>query len=262
MSKLFLTSSILATGLFALTTVSAFAQTTPKSTPIPEDAIETAPETLPTDEVDFVFSEAPGDHAIGSDTAPITMITYASVTCGHCGKWFQDEWPVVKRELIETGKMRFVLRPLPTPPAMLSVTGFLMAECAPEEDYFSSIEYQMENQEKIFEAAQNGTVQEEYSKVAAMVGLNGDEEINACLSKPENMARLQLSQKRADAAEVQGVPAFYVGGQAYKGKQDGTTLVSLISSMYESGQSNLPESALKEDAAHEHEKGHDHEHEG
>ena len=261
MSKLILTSSVLAAGLFALSAGHAFAQTTPNATPIPDEAIEVAPETLPTDEVEFVFNEAPDDHVLGADDAPITMITYASVTCGHCGKWFQEEWPVVKRELIETGKMRFVLRPLPTPPAMLSVTGFLMAECAPEEDYFSSIEYQMNNQETIFEAAQNGTVQEEYSKVAAQVGLNNDEEINACLSKPENMELLQLNQKRADAAEVKGVPAFYVGGQAYKGKQDASSLVSLIGSMYESGQSNLPESALKEDASHDHE-GHDHEHDG
>ena len=159
--------------------------------------------------------------------------------------------------------MRFVLRPLPTPPAMLSVTGFLMAECAPKEDYFSSIEYQMNNQETIFEAAQNGTVQEEYSKVAAMVGLKNDEEINACLSQSENMDHLRLNEKRANEAKVKGVPAFYVGGQAYKGKQTSAVLVPLIESMYESGQSNLPESALQaEEAPHEHGEGHDHEHDG
>lgn len=248
---------ILATSLLALTAGTAFAQTTPNATPIPDEAVETAP----VEEVDFVFSEAPDDHVLGADTAPITMMMYASVTCGHCGEWFQEDWPVVKRELVETGKMRFILRPLPTPPAILSVTGFLMAECAPEEEvYFSSIEYQMNNQEQILEGAQNGTAREEYAKVAEGVGLMNDEEINTCLANQENMDRIRLNGKRAEAAKVGGVPAFYVGGEAYKGKQDGTAIVALIDNMYESGQSTLPEGIETESEAPKTEMPHDHDH--
>ena len=42
------------------------------------------------------MTEAPDDHVLGADIAPITMIMYASVTCGHCGRWFQDEWDAIK----------------------------------------------------------------------------------------------------------------------------------------------------------------------
>lgn len=246
---------ILASSLLALSTSSALAQTTPNSTPIPEAPVETAP----VENVDFVFTEAPDDHVIGSDSAPITMMMYASVTCGHCGEWFQDDWPLVKRELVETGKIRFILRPLPTPPAILSVTGFLMAECAPEEEgYFSSIEYQMDNQEQILEGAQNGTAREEYAKVAEGVGLMNDEEINSCLSKEANMEHIRLNGRRADAAKVSGVPAFFVGGEAYKGKQEGAAIVALIEEMHESGQSTLPDNI--EPAHDDSETSHDHDH--
>jgi len=148
-------TALLTTTFFA---ASAFAQ----STPIPKgdanphaghDHGGEAPEQLSLDDVPFALSEAPDDHVIGSDTAPITMIGYFSVTCPHCSDWFTNEWPSVKKELVEAGKMRFILRELPTAPAQLSMIGFMMAECAPAEDYYKVIEYQMENQKQIFKQA-------------------------------------------------------------------------------------------------------------
>jgi len=235
----------------------AFAQSTPlpKANEAQNDASALVEETQ-APEIDFIFDESPDDHVIGSETAPLTMISYASVTCGHCGNWFSNEWPDIREALVETGKLRFVLRPLPTPPAILSMTGFIMGECAPDEDYFEVIQYQMENQTAIFEAAQAGQGQEAYAKVGALAGLNSDEEINACLSDPTHMSALQRAGARADAANVQGVPAFYVNGETYKGKQDAATIIALIEEMTEKGLSSLPEienieSSDKEDS-HDH----------
>jgi len=224
-----------------------------QSTPIPTDD---APEANETPQVDFVFDEAPDEHAIGEATAPLTMITYASVTCGHCGNWFSNEWPTIQKALVDTGKMRFVLRELPTPPAVLSMTGFLIAACAPDEDYFDVIQYQMENQKDIFDAAQAGKGQEAYAKVGALAGLNTDEEINACLSDPTKMDQLRKAGERADAAKIQGVPAFFVNGEAYKGKQDAETIVALIEEMTEKGLSSLPE--IEPAETHDKHDGHDH----
>ena len=41
-------------------------------------------------QVDYVFTEAPEDHVLGDEQAPITMIVYASVTCSHCSDWFTN----------------------------------------------------------------------------------------------------------------------------------------------------------------------------
>ena len=243
-TRLFLS---LLTGSFLLSTATqSFAQ----STPIPDSKI--APEA-PAEPIDFVFSEAPEDQVIGSETAPLTAIVYASVTCGHCGKWFSEDWPVVKEELVETGKLRFVLRALPTPPAQLSLTGFLMAECAPEEDYFDVVMYQMENQQQIFADAQAGKAREAYSKVGALAGLNNDEEINTCLSNPDMMAEIYKDGERANAAQVSGVPAFFISGEPYKGPQSAQDFIDLIDGMIAKGTTELPEI---EPMSH----GHDHDH--
>jgi len=187
------------------------------------------------------------DHAVGGDFAPITLITYASVTCGHCGNWFTKMWPDVKSSLVETDKIRFVLRELPTAPAALSMTGFAMSECAPAEDYMSVIEYQMENQAEIFEQAKQGKGQEAYAKIGKIAGLDDNEKITACLTDQSNIDHIILSQRRADAAGVSGVPAFFINGEEYKGDQNAKAIIKLVDTMIETGSSSLPKPAENPD---------------
>lgn len=189
---------------------------------------------------DFVFTEAPDDHVLGADFAPITIISYASVTCSHCGHWFSNIWPDVEESLVDTGKIRFVLREFPTQPQALSLTGFALAECAPKADFMSVIEYQMENQTQIFEQARTGNGKTAYKKIAKLAGLNNDAEISACLQDPSQTAHIGLSVRRADAAGVKGVPAFFINGEPYKGDQSAQAFTTIIDTMLETGASSLP----------------------
>ena len=189
---------------------------------------------------DFVFTEAPDDHVLGANFAPITIISYASVTCSHCGHWFSNIWPDVKTNLVDAGKIRFVLREFPTQPQALSLTGFALAECAPKEDFMSVIEYQMENQAQIFEQARAGQGKAAYKKVADLAGLKNDDQIAACLQDPSQTAHIGLSIHRAEAAGVSGVPAFFINGQPYKGDQSAAAFTKIIDSMLSTGASQLP----------------------
>jgi len=163
------------------------------------------PDILPARVIDFATTEASDDHVIGSEDAAITLIIWASVTCPHCAQWFSEEWPIVKTELIETGKLRVVFREFPTAPAELAITGFRIAECAPTEDYMSIIEYQMENQKDIFKAAQEGRASEVYAKIAKIAGMETDEAISTCFKNPDITAHIIDNANRARLAKVKGV---------------------------------------------------------
>ena len=195
---------------------------------------------LTVDTVEYTLTEAPDDHVLGDDKAPITMIVYASVTCSHCADWFTNQWPAVKKDLVDDGKIRFVLRPLPTPPAQMSMVGFMMAECASKEDYFDVVQYQMENQLMMFKQAEIGKVREEYDKVARLAGLEDEAAIQACFQDLEKLKHIHTNGDRATAAKVQGVPAFFINGDNYKGDQSADALTKLILEMSEKGQSKLP----------------------
>ncbi len=50
------------------------------------------------------------DITIGSPDAPVTLIEYASLTCPHCAHFETEILPRLKRDYIDTGKVRYVFR--------------------------------------------------------------------------------------------------------------------------------------------------------
>jgi len=169
---------------------------------------------------DYVFSEAPMDHTVGSADAANTLIVYASNVCPHCGSWFANEWPTIKSELVETDKLRVVFRPLSSAPIQLSLTGFLMAECAGDEKYMDIIENQFARQPAILDAvAKNdgAAIKMQYDSLANDAGLTDEASISACLAEEAHLKTLQTSAARAGAAGISTIPSFIFDGQLMKG---------------------------------------------
>ncbi len=197
-------------------------------------------ESPPAHVTDYIYVEAPDDHVLGSESAALTLMIWASVTCPHCSHWFTNEWPVIKTDLVETGKLRIVFREFPTAPGSLSMAGFSLAACAPTEDYFSIIEYQMEEQANILEAAREGRAAEAYGKIARLAGMTTNEAMTSCLRNPDITANIIDNADRAKLAEIKGVPGFLINGQRYKGPSDAKSLIKLINEMDEKGLSTIP----------------------
>lgn len=183
-----------------------------------------------TSQPDFVYSEAPNDRSVGAENAPHTLILYASNMCPHCGTWFANDWPTIKRDLVETGQLRLVFRPLPSQPIQLSAMGFLMAECAPAEDYMMVMEDQFARQNTILEKiySQSGDLKADFDAIARMAGLETDEEIATCLNNQANSQRLQLASDRAGAAGITGIPSFIFDGNVMSGKHDAAAIMGWI----------------------------------
>lgn len=170
-----------------------------------------------------VFTEAPTDHVIGSAEADHTIIMYASNVCPHCGSWFVNDWPVVKSDLIETGKLRVIFRPLSSQPLQLSVTGFLMAECAVEGDYMTVIEDQFARQDTILKAAGSNDgemIKSQYDAIAKVAGLNDPASIAACLNDTTHLQALQTASDRAGVAGISTIPSFIFNGELMSGASD------------------------------------------
>ena len=75
--------------------------------------------------------EAQGDMAVGAaEGAKVTVVEYASVTCPHCALWQKNTWPAFKAKYVDTNKVRYIFRELPTPPVDAATAGFLVARCA------------------------------------------------------------------------------------------------------------------------------------
>lgn len=75
-----------------------------------------------------------GDKVLGRDDAPVTIIEYASLTCGHCANFHNKTFPALKEKYIDTGKVRLIFREFPLDP--LSTAASMMARCSSEQRYF------------------------------------------------------------------------------------------------------------------------------
>lgn len=155
-------------------------------------------------------AEQPGDHAIGDPDAPLLIVEYASFACPHCAHFQEEVWPVVKEEFVDTGRVRWVFRPILTNPVQLAAASTILAECAAEERYFEAADLLFERQEDIFDTARaGGDVLGEYNDIAGEVGLT-PEEFSACLQDPAMNEALNAMAQQAAEYEVPGTPSFVI----------------------------------------------------
>jgi len=168
---------------------------------------------------------AEGDMAMGAaeDTAKVTVIEYASVTCHVCAAWQAENWDAFKRTYVDTNKVRYVFREIPTPPAEIAVAGFLIARCAGSEKYFDVVHELLATQEEM-RVDPRATL----FRVGNGAGLS-NERIQQCITDEAGMAAIEDRAQQARSAGVEGTPTFFVNGEKIitPGSQSGTSLADL-----------------------------------
>lgn len=153
------------------------------------------------------------DHVTGAADAPVLMIEYASFACPHCAHFQRDVWPTIKTEFVDTGQVRYVIRPMLTNPAQIAALGIVMGECAAAERYFDVADLLFVEQENIFRTAQSGgDVAAVYFQIGAAVGLSQDR-ILTCVSDPQINERVTYYAEQAQHDGVRATPSFYIAGR-------------------------------------------------
>lgn len=156
--------------------------------------------------------ELPDDMAIGSPDAPVTIIEYASVTCGHCATFHATVFKDLEESYIDTGKVRLIFREFPTQPTDRAMAGFMLARCVPEERYFGFIDVLMKTQ-RDWVIAPNAF--EELKKIANNAGMSDDMFIE-CLNRESEIERIRDNSEAAmETYGITGTPSFVINGKTY-----------------------------------------------
>lgn len=163
---------------------------------------------------EFMKEPRIGDKALGPADAKVTIVEYASATCPHCAKFHTTVFPDIKKEFIDTGKVRFIAREFPLDD--LALAAFMVARCVPDDKYFDMLALLYEQQRTW--ASQNA--REELLKLAKLAGLS-EAQFDECL-KNEDLAK-GILEIRKDGSEKYGVdatPTLYLNGQKMQGERD------------------------------------------
>lgn len=152
------------------------------------------------------------DQVMGSADAPVTIIEYASMTCSHCAAFHEQTWPDLKKNYIETGKVRFILREFPFDPR--AAAAFMLARCAPDGKYFPMVDVLFDQQQK-WAFVKNA--REPLENIAKLAGFT-QESFEACLTNQKLLDDINSVRERAAADfGVSATPTFFINGTKYAG---------------------------------------------
>ena len=164
----------------------------------------------------IVLNISKDDFVIGDPEAPITIIEYASMSCSHCASFHLETLPDLKKEFIDTGKVRFVFRDFPYNYSAL--LGSMVMRCIPQEvryDYMNAL-YTLQKQ---WVLSENAKTTEELYKIMQSGGMT-KEDFDICLndSTMENniIQGIINAQKEFD---VKSTPSFLVNGNLVSGNK-------------------------------------------
>lgn len=152
------------------------------------------------------------DMSMGSPTAKVTVIEYASASCPHCARWNNDVFPQFKAKYIDTGKVKYVYREFLTPPIEVASAGFLLARCAGKDKYFPVLDAIYHNQAQMYES---GDIRGGLLRIAQSVGMN-EKQFNDCITSDEALKALNDRVEKAQKeAKITGTPTFFFNGERY-----------------------------------------------
>ena len=156
-----------------------------------------------------------GDHVIGSDSAQITLIEYASPTCPACKYFHDDILPGLTEKYIDTGKVKFVFREYPVHQGP-DVPAYVLALCAGEDKFFDVLDDLYQNQVGVVTAAQNGTLKAALQTIGKRHGIDSEAQFDACMANRDYRTVLaDKYQVAIDKWDVNSTPTFIVNGNKH-----------------------------------------------
>ncbi len=155
------------------------------------------------------LQEALAPKVMGDPQAPVTLTEFASLTCPHCANFHQNYLPAIKKDFIDTGKVKLVFNDFPLDG--LALAGSMLARCAGEKRYFGFVEVLFRSQQTWSRAP---NPRQALMQVARLGGIS-DTDFEACLANQELLTGIQKGA--ADATKEFGIsstPSFLINGKS------------------------------------------------
>lgn len=151
------------------------------------------------------------EKSFGAEDAPVTVIEYASMTCGHCRNFHVNVWPQIKEKYVDTGQVRFVMREFPLDPR--ATAAFMLARCSGDDKWYGTIDLLYRTQEDWARASGGAQA------MKSVMGMTGMDEASfeACLADDELNASVTAVADRARELGVDSTPTFFINGTKYAG---------------------------------------------
>ena len=147
------------------------------------------------------------------DPSGLPVVEYGSLTCPHCAVFSREIFPELKKDYIDTGKVRFIFREFSR--NSLDVAAFLLARCVGDDKAFAAVELLFSQQDKW--AFVDKPLE---PLIAAMrpAGLTHDQAMACLKDQSKADAMLAIEKRATDEIKMTGTPTFVIDGKVYGGE--------------------------------------------
>jgi protein-disulfide isomerase len=187
-----------------------------------------APEDM--NPINSPLAQAQADDLVeGDPKAPITMIEYSSLSCPHCARFQKDVLPQIKKDFIDTGKVKLIQRDFPlNKPAVQAAQ---LAHCAGPMRFFPLVDVLFKTQDQWL----TEDAVEKLATIAATAGMDRPT-FDACLANKDIEAQIVATRKAGeDAFGINATPTFIINGVKREGEQTYDDLKALFAKLAPSG---------------------------
>lgn len=158
---------------------------------------------------DKALAILPSDHVLGKPDAPNIIIDYFSLTCPHCANFSAAVMPTLRREWIDTGKVKFVYRHFPSD--SVATHAAQLAEGAGRQKFFDAVSILFRTQ---LDWLTTPDPEAEMIKGMAEVGLS-PEAAKACFSDDKLLDKVVADVLSGQALKVRATPTVFVNEYNY-----------------------------------------------
>ena len=152
------------------------------------------------------------DHVQGSDTAPVTVIEYASPTCPHCAAFSNNVKPAFVEAYVDTGKVKYISRPFVR--NVLDAAVFMLAEASGPTNYHNVLSTYFRTQTQWATSEQP---RDAILEIAKQLGFT-QETFDAALTNQALFTGMEAVREQAlNEFGLAGTPTFYVNGKTLSG---------------------------------------------
>lgn len=158
------------------------------------------------------------DPMLGDPNARVTIVEFSDYQCEFCRMFWKNTYPQLKREYIDTGKVRLVFRDFPQSIHSESTNAAMAAQCAADQGKY------WEYHDKVFSEQDTRGKEREVVKFkkndlktwAADIGLE-PAEFNKCLDSSKHRREVNSDRDAGLDAGVKGTPVFFINGRPLVG---------------------------------------------
>jgi len=154
---------------------------------------------------DDIITHISTPRILGDPKAPIKVVEFFSMTCGHCANFHNVTFPKVKSDMIERGLIQFEMHPFPLDG--LALRAHALARSLPMTRYFPMVKALM-SQHKQWVRAEDPLAA--LMKIARLAGISGAE-FNKIMSNRALLEKLvEMRQTALDDWNVSSTPSFVI----------------------------------------------------